>query len=386
MDFENVKQIILDGQRTIGLKTSDVEALGEKMQSSSSFEAPNIEIKTDENGGVTLEDHTINTSVVGGDGVQSVPSATEVQPQVMPEVANAVEPNVFDNPSVEQVPQIQSMSVPEVSTTNMYDSPSPSVQPSVMPAQMSEANVFDVPTQVPVQPQVQQLQPEVSMSSVNSENVFDAPTEYQQLAQNVPDYGNTGLNMQEQPVMQQVDSYVAPVYAQPEVSTMPQEIATEQIQSGSSFVPGVADFSMSLDTPQTFYERQSDDVQGGVVNTQEVANSVQNVDNDPVKLMLKEIGNQYDRVNIKFMDLVDKNDELARQNAGLVQQIENLNAQLVNSENLRRMAEARAVAAEQTLANARMADSQRGVGNQGPTLTYQQPVQPQVQQYYQQAA
>ena len=143
-----------------------------------------------------------------------------------------------------------------------------------------------------------------------------------------------------------------------------------------------------MDTPQTFYEKQSDQEAQGGFTTVPMAGEIQdkpNFNTDPVVIMLDEVIRTVGERS-KVTSAIDNENQILRaQNAELRSENEVLKQQIIELNNKVLIAEAQRQAAEQTLAGARMAET--GMINNNPQVrTYQpMPQQPQTA-YYQQAA
>lgn len=342
MNLDNAKQIILEGQRTIGLKSSDAQKLSISQTSTFTVDGSDLQ---NEVSAMIPEDQAIDTSVISND----------VHPTVS-QVSSTIVPS-GEGVSVAQeavIPQ------PEVST-NIFDAPKEATigEPSILQPERPEVVNNPVPQiSVPdVALQAQNYnQPQPQMSESN--NIFDS------------------VNIYSEPVKEAV------VVSQkaPEPTYQPQAVAEDNtfIQTPSDQIP--------LDTPQTFYEKQVDqDAQGGFTNdiTMSGTGSVPNVNTDPVVIMLDEAIRTVNERSRVTESLDNENRILRDQNAQLRNENEVLKQQIIDLNNKILIAEAQRQAAEQTLAGARMAEN--GMVNNGASRVYQQqPVQ--AQQYYGQAA
>ena len=329
MSLENANQVILEGQRTIGMKPGDIDKLSISQSSSSSFSVDNISLQNDVNGGQVPEDHIINTSVIdNGSGLQG---QSTVQNDVVG--GGEVYPSQVPEPVVEPVSEVQS---------NIFDMPQKdAIQSSILQPEM-------IPEPSSFQPSVYPEQQPVSEPGVNvlgeSDNSF---AEQAPLVSEIPSY-------QEPKVVQQSQDMI---YQQKDESNIP------------------------LDTPQTFYERQVDqDTQGGFTN---MPMDGVRTSTDPVVIMLDEaIRTVTERKEISN-NLMAENQVLRDENSNLRIEIDRLKQQMIELNNKVLIADAQRQAAEQTLAGARMAES--GMVNNGPARVYQPQSTPQTS-YYQQSA
>lgn len=345
MNLENATQIILEGQRIIGLKTQDVEKLSISQAATSSFSVGNINPQDEVNGGVALEDHTINTAVIDN-GVLP-------QSQVQTEIPSTETVNTV-NSAEESVPFTEVQS-------NIFDVPQSDVvnsgvlQPEIVP---------DVSQTMPAYVPQKSTVPQVEAIPNDSVNMFDTNNLFEQQAPMV------------ETVQEQIPEYS---YYQEQPAQMAQQ---------SEFVEPLQTSNIPLDTPQTFYEKQSDQEAQGGFTTVPMAGEIQdkpNFNTDPVVIMLDEVIRTVGERS-KVTSAIDNENQILRaQNAELRSENEVLKQQIIELNNKVLIAEAQRQAAEQTLAGARMAET--GMINNNPQVrTYQpMPQQPQTA-YYQQAA
>lgn len=349
MNLDNATQIILEGQRTIGLKTQDVDKLSVSSQSSS-FTVDNSLVQEEVSGGQTIEDHTINTSVIDSGEMPGQVQSIDVQggETVIPEsrVQVSEEPqdvqnNIFDVPGDSFVqPEAQSILKPAQSE---------SVNQPISSVSIPE---YSIPTEVT------QLEPEVK----NQENIFDVPY------QTVPEA-----------------TVIPQKVIAPESSVYQSSLVQDQRNGFEDMASSVVNNQIPLDTPQTFYERQVEqEGQGGFTNAPVVAEKSESSNYDPVVIMLDEAIKTVNERSKVTDSLNNENQILRNQNETLKNENELLKQQIMELNNKVLIAEAQRQAAEQTLAGARMAES--GMVNNGPVRTYQPASQVPQNNYYQQTA
>ena len=371
MNFDNAT-IYYDGARTIGIKGTDKEKFEKVENSKSSFEVnASVSDVSESSGGTQLEEKVVNEPVLNNNvmgeslqaGVENVPAS---------ETETVSEPNIFDNPVIDVPAQVSASQVVYPEAPQLEQVPVQSVQqiqtPSMNPVQLNASqdvtggtqpvNMFDVPTAFEdVKPQAQ---PEV----VVPVNMYQQPA--------------APSNLFDQNLTVSTDSLIN---SQPEPAISMPSYLNEKLES--------------LDTPQTFYEKQdSQETQGGFSNNINNAITQQQPSFDPALIMLDEVRKTVDdrrklneTLQSENQKLNNKINELVQQNAALTQRVMELNNKIVEVDESRKVAVAQRDAAQQALTNARMAESVQMV-NDGPVRTYQpQPqMQPQPQQFYQNAA
>ena len=350
MNLENAIKVVLEGQKTIGLNEKDVKKLSISQPSTSSFSVDAGAIQGEVSGGQVPENHTINTSVIDN-------GSQFAQPQMPVYVQQEVSGGETVAPA--SVLPVESEPVKE-EQSNIFDAPSSVssfesniLQPEVVPEVVTGVTVpeYNVPGTTG---------DTVTSSNEVNTNMFDSD------------------NLVYQPVLEGQDYSKGPEVSQiPVYQESVQEMAQPDFQAQSA---------IPLDTPQTFYERQSEqDAQGGFsnVSSEEVRSEIPNLNTDPVVIMLDEVMRTVNERS-KVTDLLDNENQILRnKNSELMNENESLKQQILELNNKVLIAEAQRQAAEQTLVGARMAES--GMVNNGPVRTYQ-PVQQAQNQFYQQAA
>ncbi len=164
------------------------------------------------------------------------------------------------------------------------------------------------------------------------------------VAANQPVVPEVNSNIFDQPVVEPVSPVMPETPASQDVvstvNVFDAPIANDDVQGGTQLQN-----PSTLDTPQTFFAREE---QAPVVESAPVNAQV----GDPVIIMMNEVTDAYNRQKATIEELSQK--------------VIMLEEQLRVSEEARKVADAQRIAAEQTLAGARLAE------NDGPSLVYQQ--------------